>query len=223
MERRDAFSQRSDRQDRETSTEPEVRDADTAVAVEKDVPGLEISVNDAILVSCRDDRDDLAENRHGAVGAQARLTCEVRGEITAFGEVLDDVRNGTVEVHPEHLKDARMIEPVAKDTLTTQKVDDLGLERQLDRSVLVGQRGVSGTPDRAESTEPDPCLEHVFPDAVADLGLRPRSRHRLVRECIARSIIPSVGSATVHSSEYIRFESHRHRSSFAASESILRC
>ena len=157
----------------------EVEDLDTPTFADHDVGGLQVAMDDSLLVGSGQGVGE----RHGDVE-------EPTGEETAFGDEeveglsLDELHRQEVDavrlLDREHADDAGVVEGGQRPGLALESVEPLGIGRHLRRQHLEGhvaqELRVGGPVDLTHPARADGRGDPVVTEAAADQFRHPRSR-----------------------------------------------
>jgi hypothetical protein len=159
----------------------EVRDLGRALLVDEDVLGLDVAVDDAVVVGGAQRAGDLDGVGHRLADGQAPVAADAVLEGLPFDVLEDDVRRAqTVRVLVPFLAgvddadDVRMVELRHRARLAAEALELVGVRRdltmhELDRNLALEHR-VERAVDRRHAAVADLCIEPVAPvEQSADL------------------------------------------------------
>src|SRR5262245_14516566 len=154
--------------------QPEIEDLRLAFVGDLDVGGLEVPVDDPVVMGRFEPFGDLLSDRQRFVD-RYRSLLQALGERRTFDELHDQEVSVTVVLEPVDGRDVRMIERSGHARLAAEARDPLGIagyivRQDLDRDLTIETR-VAGTIDLAHAARPQTLQDLVGPEPVERLRL----------------------------------------------------
>ena len=186
----------------------EIHDEHVSFAVDHDVLGLEVAVDDSLAVGVSNGAADLDEDRDGILIGEHPASFDDRAQGAAVDVVHREVGERTHRSHFVYRDDARMAQPCGDARFAPESLDEwfvgaAELRDDLECDVTI-ERSLAGLVDVSHAAAAEEGLDDVaLGESLADgieLGIDSGSRHSPA-ECAAASIAELRGVAVFKSTE----------------------